>query len=102
MPREKLRSACDARGLATHGTQQQLVGRLAALLVPLGPQRGYLGRWWLRGFPNSKVLHILESYGTGSTIEISESGHDSLETLSEVALQFWREENLDIGDHRSD
>jgi len=49
MPREKLRSACDARGLATHGTQQQLVGRLAALLVPLGPQQGYLGRWWLRG-----------------------------------------------------
>ena len=37
-----------------------------------------------------------------STIKNSESGHDSLETFSEVALQFWREENLDIGDHRSD
>eukprot|EP00434_Breviolum_minutum_P013002 symbB.v1.2.011459.t1/scaffold713.1/size170176/8 len=40
MPREKLRSACDARGLATHGTQQQLVGRLAALLVPADGMEG--------------------------------------------------------------
>ena len=40
MPLEELRSACDARGLVTHGTQQQLVGRLAALLVPLGEPSG--------------------------------------------------------------
>lgn len=34
LPLDELRRACDARGLATHGTRQKLVGRLAALLVP--------------------------------------------------------------------
>ncbi|CAL1139372.1 unnamed protein product [Cladocopium goreaui] len=33
LPLSELRSACEARDLPSHGTQQQLVGRLAALLV---------------------------------------------------------------------
>lgn len=64
LPLDELRRACDARGLATHGTRQKLVGRLAALLVPFR-HPGAAGGYWFK----------LETYGLWLMLVIMDASY---------------------------